>query len=475
MKSRAHKPSRRGGTDGGKGAKGKQGAKGASGGDRVRRRAVEVLTAVERGRFAGDLLAGQDDRFLRELVLGVLRRRLTLDAVHDTWGNRPVGDLDPEVRAAVRVGLYQILFMDGVPPHAAVSTAASAVRASGRGYVNAVLRSMLRESRKLPEAEDRGGASPTKRLHRPGRSVVFFSRAVFPDPEQDRIGWLSVLHSHPRPLVERWVERMGEADAVTRMQADNVPAPITLRPRIGRGDAEDLVTRLRHEEVAADVVPRPDGADAVNVGTAARGLLSGRTFREGRFSVQDVEQMDAAEILDPQPGEVVWDACAAPGGKAGQLAELLSSRAAEADPSAGPGRVVATDSSNERLQLIADNLARLGLEENVLIAQHDVLGGEVPPGRPERGFDAILLDAPCSNTAVLARRPEARWRLEADTFARMAELQGRMLAAATPHLAPGGRLVYSVCSLEPEEGAELAAANGLVATRSPLVWLRPGT
>lgn len=474
MSARAPKPPRRGGPGGGKPGKGSRSARGAKGsgsGDRVRRRAVEVLVAVEGGRFAGELLASQDDRFLRELVLGVLRRRLTLDAVHDTWGNRPAGDLDPEVRAAVRIGLYQVLFMDGVPPHAAVSTAASAVRASGRGYVNAVLRSMLRESRKLPEAEDRGGASPTKRLHRPGRSVVFFSRAVFPDPEQDRIGWLSVVHSHPRLLVERWVARMGEERAMARMEAGNVPAPITLRPRAGRSNAEELVARLRHEEIAADVVSRPDGTDAVSVGTAARGLLSGRTFREGLFSVQDTEQMDAAEILDPQPGEVVWDACAAPGGKAGQLAELQSSRATGAHE----GRVVATDLSTERLQRVGENLARLGLEDDVLVAQHDVFGGEAPPGRPERGFDAILLDAPCSNTAVLGRRPEARWRLEADTFARMAELQGRMLAAAVPHLAPGGRLVYSVCSLEPEEGAELAAANGLVATRSPLVWLRPGS
>ncbi|MHC4846205.1 MAG: RsmB/NOP family class I SAM-dependent RNA methyltransferase, partial [Planctomycetota bacterium] len=230
-------------------------------------------------------------------------------------------------------------------------------------------------------------------------------------------------------------------------------------------------------EIAADVIARADAADAVDVGTSARGLLSGRAFREGLFSVQDVEQMDAAEILDPRPGEVVWDACAAPGGKAGQLAELLSARTTDANTERG--RVVATDLSEERLQRLADNLARLGLhdgglDDEALVAQHDVLGGGVPPGRPERGFDAILLDAPCSNTAVLGRRPEARWRLESDTFDRMAELQGRMLAAVLPHLAPGGRLVYSVCSLEPEEGAELAAANGLVATRSPLVWLRPG-
>jgi 16S rRNA (cytosine967-C5)-methyltransferase len=462
MSTRARKP--------GRGTGGRAEGRSKSG-DAVRRHAIQTLVAVERGRLAGDLLAKEDDRFLRELVMGVLRRRLTLDAVHDAWGNRPAVELDAEVRAAVRVGLYQYLFMDGVPPHAAVSTSAGAVRASGRGYVNAVLRSVLRESRKVPEAEDRGGASPTKRLHRPGRSVVFFSRAVFPDPERDRIGSLSMLHSHPRLLVERWVARMGEADAIARMEAGNTPPPISLRPRAGRIDAEALMARLQREEIAAALCARPGGPDAVNVGTSARGLLAGRTFREGLFSVQGVEQMDAAEILDPQPGEAIWDACAAPGGKTGQLAELLAAHGQGAQG----GRIVATDQSEERLSRVVENMARLGLEEHVTVAQHDLLGKDAPPDRPERGFDAILLDAPCSNTAVLARRPEARWRLEGETFARMAELQARMLDAALPHLAPGGRLVYSVCSLEPEEGADLASAQDLVATRSPLVWLRKGS
>jgi 16S rRNA (cytosine967-C5)-methyltransferase len=249
-----------------------------------------------------------------------------------------------------------------------------------------------------------------------------------------------------------------------------------LRPRAGRIDAVALAARLRNESIAAEIVARPGGADAVDVGTVARGLLSGRTFREGLFSVQDVLQMDAAEILDPQSGEVIWDACAAPGGKSGQIAELLACRAGETDtdaPRASP-RLVATDSDVTRCARVVENLLRLGLADLALVAEHDLLSGAPPPGRPERGFDAILLDAPCSNTAVLGRRPEARWRLEPDTFARLAAQQAQMLDAALRHLAPGGRLVYSVCSLEPEEGAELAAAHGLVATRSPLVWLRPG-
>jgi 16S rRNA (cytosine967-C5)-methyltransferase len=197
-------------------------------------------------------------------------------------------------------------------------------------------------------------------------------------------------------------------------------------------------------------------ADAVQVAPGAS-PLGGRAFRDGLFSVQDPEQMDAAEILAPRAGEVVWDACAAPGGKAAQLAERLAL--------AGGGRVVATDLREERLARLRENVARLGLQD-VQVAQHDALSGAPPPGRPREGFDAILLDAPCSNTAVLARRPEARWRLRAETFAHLAALQRRLLAACAAQLAPHGRVVYSVCTHEPEEGE----AHGLLPTRSPFAW-----
>jgi len=433
-------------------------------GSAQRARAIEVLVAVERGAFAAELLGPADGRFVRELALGVLRRRGTLDCVHAAFGARPLDELQPEVRAAVRVGLHQLLFLDGVPPHAAVAETVGAVGGPGRHYVNAVLRTLLRESHRVPEDRDRGGASPTKRLHRPGRNVTFFSRAVFPDPAADRLGYLAAFHSHPRFLVERWVAAMGEEVAIARMEADNLTPPLTLRPRAGRIDAAGLVERLAAEGLASFVVSRGAAGsaaslDAVLVRQGEEGLFATRAFRDGLFSVQEVEQMDAAEILAPHAGEVVWDACAAPGGKATQLAERLELE------EAGAGRVVATDSDAERLAPLRANVARLGLA-CVEAGLHDALLEAPPPGAPERGFDAILLDAPCSNTAVLGRRPEARWRLRAETFARMADSQRRLIAAVARRLVPGGRLVYSVCSLEPEE----TAGHGLRATRSPLVW-----
>jgi 16S rRNA (cytosine967-C5)-methyltransferase len=367
------------------------------------------------------------------------------------------------VRAAVRVGLHQLLFLDGVPPHAAVAETVGAVGGPGRHYVNAVLRTLLRESHRVPEDRDRGGASPTKRLHRPGRNVTFFSRAVFPDPAADRLGYLAAFHSHPRFLVERWVAAMGEEVAIARMEADNLTPPLTLRPRAGRIDAAGLVERLAAEGLASFVVSRGAAGsaaspDAVLVRQGEEGLFATRAFRDGLFSVQDVEQMDAAEILAPHAGEVVWT-------PARRRAARPPSSPSGSSSRGGSGRIVATDSDAERLAPLRENVARLGLA-CVEAGLHDALLEAPPPGAPARGFDAILLDAPCSNTAVLGRRPEARWRLRAETFARMADSQRRLIAAVARRLARGGRLVYSVCSLEPEE----TAGHRLRATRSPLVW-----
>lgn len=424
----------------------------------MRRAAIAALLDVERGAHSTERLRANEQPFVREAVLGVLRRQLTLDSIHDAWGKRPASELDPEVRAAIRLGLYQLHFMDGVPPHAAVGETVGAVgRASARSYVNGVLRRIERESRKVPPDADRGGASPTKRLERPGRSVSFFSKKVFPHPDDDRAGYLAAAHSHPRWLVERWLERVGEEQTLQRLAVGNDVPNLVLRPRRGRVDAEELARKLVAEGAPARVVSREHGDDAVEVpGNKSRSVFRGATWKAGLCSVQDSSQMDAVELLDPQPGEVVWDACAAPGGKASQIAERL----------AGEGRLVASDSNPRRLDKLLPGLQRLGLERGVSIAPHDLLADAAPKGKPAVGFDAILLDVPCSNTAVFGRRPEARWRVTPESIEQLAELQARLLVAAQAHLAPGGRLVYSVCSFEPEEGE----GHGLQATRSPLVW-----
>jgi 16S rRNA (cytosine967-C5)-methyltransferase len=423
----------------------------------MRRRAATILRRVEKGHgFAADLLRGDDAPFVRELVMGVLRRRGTLDAIHDSFSRRPAKELDDDVRQALRIGLYQLIFLDGVPPHAIVSEAVSILGPkSKRAYANGVLRAIQRETKKSDPELDRGGASPTKRFERKGRAVFFFTRSVFPDPTKDMAGWLAAVHSHPVELVRRWLKEVGEERTIARMEAGNVIPQMVLRPRAGRCDAEELAEALRGDQIPTGVLSRESGLDALIVAPGKWPLFSGKAYRKGLFVVQDPLQMDAAEILAPQEGEVIWDACAAPGGKTTQLAEMLQ----------GTGHVVASDVDGSRLKRVEENVERLGLT-NISVLEHDALSETPPPGAPSGGFDAVLLDAPCSNTAVLGARPEARWRWTAETPTRMVELQEQLVASARRQLKPGGRLIYSVCTFEPEEGL----GHGLSSTRSELVF-----
>lgn len=409
-----------------------------------RRRAHRLLTAIEHGAFASELFEPDDPPFVRELVLGVCRRRLTLDTIHAAFAKKGLETLDAEVRIAVRIGLYQMVFMDAVPAHAAVSESVSTVRLrSQRTYVNGVLRTIDRESHRVPVQDDRGGASPRKRLERPGRTVTFFSRPVFPDPEIDRVAYLAAYHSHPEFLVRRWVDAVGEDQAVAWMVDDNEPPRLVLRPRRGRVTADELATRLVDLGVTVGVIDGPDGplVEVPRGGKVDR-VMKSDVFTKGLASVQSLDQSAPVAELAPQPGEVVWDVCAAPGGKTTQIAEHLEGSG---------GRVVATDVDERRLERVTQNVERLGLTDVVTVAVHDALSDEPPPEMPDGGFDAILLDAPCSNTAVLAARPEARWRVTEAVIAELAAKQQQLVESTKRWLKDGGRFVYATCSREPEE------------------------
>ncbi len=427
-----------------------------------RRRAHRLLTAIEHGAFASELFEKKDPPFVREVVLGVARRRATLDAVHAAFAKRDLATLDEPVIIAVRIGLYQMIFLDAVPVHAAVSESVGTLRlASQRTYANGVLRTIARESNRVPVQNDRGGASPRKRIERAGRTVTFFSRSVFSDPEQDLVQHLAAYHSHPEFLVKRWVDAFGADAAVAMMENDNVAAPLTLRPRRGRIDAETLARTLLEQGVKARIVDGPDG-EVLDVPTATKAsgadkVVTTKAFTSGLCSVQQLEQAAPVAALAVQPGEVVWDVCAAPGGKATQIAEQLEGSG---------GHVIATDSNAERVERLVENAERLGLTDTMTCATHDALGDDPVPGKPAAGFDAILVDAPCSNTAVLGRRPEARWRLTPETFSTLAAQQRALVEAARRHLKPGGRLIYSTCSHEPEENAD----HGFEPTDFPMVW-----
>jgi 16S rRNA (cytosine967-C5)-methyltransferase len=392
----------------------------------ARELALQLLMAIETGRVYPGLALERslgrgsftpaDRHLITELVQGVTRARNTLDWALAAYLRRPLDSVPPPIRNALRLGAYQMLYLDRIPAAAACDESVKLARRYGHrgtaGLVNAVLRRLAR-----------AGLPP------------------LPDIDVDPVGHLSLAHHHPPWLVERWLDRMGREATLALLAANNRPAPTSIR--VNRLRAVPAV--LQHElEVLGIMVTRsallPEGL----LLASPPPLRSLAAFREGRFQVQDESSMLAAWVVNPQPGWLVVDACAAPGGKATHLAELMGDR----------GQVVAIDPSAARLRLVTEAADRLGLRS--IRAVH---GDARDMARlvPESA-DAILVDAPCSGLGTLRRRSDLRWARQAGDLASLAELQLSLLAAAASRVKPGGVLVYSTCSTEPEENEQVVNA-----------------
>ncbi len=331
------------------------------------------------------------------LLFGVLRQRRLLDALLARL--RP-GKLDPSTRRVLRLGLYQILFTR-VPSHAAVHETVSLAPSRSRGLVNAVLRRAAAEDETL--------------------------LALLPSLPP-ALRW-----SLPDFLYDRWAARWPPSELEELCRWNQEPAPVYLRRNpLHPASAPTLASH-------PDLQPVPGQPDFFLVQSLPRALLD-----QGICTVQDPAAAVACLLLAPQPGQRVLDACAAPGGKTSHIAALMDNR----------GFLTATDHSPRRLAQLQSNLKRL----HVVCAQTQLADWSAPVQPFAAEFDCILLDAPCSNTGVLRRRADLRWRLYPGVFAEMAALQLRLLSHTAALLRPGGALVYSTCSLEPEENEEVIAA-----------------
>ncbi len=370
----------------------------------VRQAAVSALTAWARGRdYAESLierharrrqLAAADRALLQAILFAVLRHRRLLDH----WiGVLRRGRLDSETRDVLRVGLAQILLL-GIPDHAAVNETVGCAKSATRGLVNAVLRRAIDTRGAL--MEEIPGLPP------------------------------AVAHSHPDWLWEKWEGRFGADAALALMEWNNRPAETFFRTN--------------------PLAPAPEGPlPGTPVGGAPGfhrldGAPPAGLLASGAIYIQDPATRHSVDLLAPEPGERVLDACAAPGGKAFLIAAALG----------GGGSLVCTDSNEKRLPRLRENLRRLHCG-NAETARHDWL--HPAPAEWRGAFDAILLDVPCSNTGVIRRRVDVRWRLGPDDIATVRRTQARILANAVPCLRPGGRVVYSTCSIEPEENDDLIA------------------
>jgi 16S rRNA (cytosine967-C5)-methyltransferase len=384
----------------------------------VRRAAYEILRANAAGKgFLKDLFPAAEAEFspedrslLRNLCLGTLRQRRFLDAAVDHFA--PKGIKDPKLRQVLRLGAYQILFMR-IPSHAAVSLSVDLAKdEAGKaqsGFVNALLKSLSRE-----------GWTP---------------------PPGQRPRELALRYSYPDWLADRWSKRLTPKALEEAFARGNEEAPLYLRCHVGRISSDEFAARVQSEGLQVESVP--DAPAYFRLQSDPGKALRSELFTEGFFSFQDPISHFVLKLLDAHPGHRVLDACGAPGGKSAALAEAWGNR--------GEGIVIG-DISAYRLQRARDAQSRLGLQGLRLVA-----------GDPKRAafkisFDRVLIDAPCSNLGVLRRRPEARWSHSPKDIRRQAVLQAELLRAGARLTAPGGRLVYAVCSPDTEEGWDLVGA-----------------
>jgi len=356
------------------------------------------------------------------LVYGTLRRRGTLDAILKAHSSRKLSLIRPEVLIALRVGLFEILYLDHAPTHAVVHEAVETVKSFKRfkdtGFVNALLRNIERGHKRVPHPE---AQDPRRTLPRADFSLLF-EKSVFPDRNHDEGAFLAARASTAPWIARRRLAELGFDRALRCLELQATTPRTHLRPPPGR-EAEAFAALEAagisvHESSVAPGVRASDILEAVP-----------------DIFIQDRVAAQVAPFLGPAPGARILDYCAAPGGKATHLAQLVSP----------DGSVTAWDKDERRLALVAENAERLGLHN---------LRCESPEGR----YAAALVDAPCSNTAVLARRPEARWRVKERHLPGMAERQLRILKDAAAFVEPGGVLVYATCSLEPEENGGVVEA-----------------
>lgn len=387
-------------------------------------------------QFAAHALSAADRRLTTQLVYGVLRRRGTLRALLQPLVNRPVHKVEAWLWDALYLGAYQLALLSHIPTHAAVhetvEMAVSFGRPGARGFLNGILRrvsELMTDERTTAPAAD---ALPLE--HGEYRRLA---RAVFPDPATHPQEYLAAAFSLPDWLVHRWRPRYGVEECQRLGFWFAGPAPLTLRCQPLRCPREQLLTALDAAGHAAESGEHPQ-AIRLHESAPIRDLPG---YADGWFSVQDESAMRVASALAPEPDETILDLCAAPGGKTTHLAELMHNT----------GRIVACDVDESRLQTVRTLAQRLGLTIIETCRVRDADAADVPPGV----FDRVLVDVPCSNTGVLGKRPEVRWRLRPDDLRQLAARQKRLLRTAMARVRPGGVLVYATCSIDPEEDLQV--------------------
>lgn len=379
--------------------------------------AVKILNRVERSDAYLDRLLDAEMRtaemneldksLLNEIVTGAIRWQMKLDWVLTGFFHGNFTKAETNIKNALRVALYQILFLDKVPHAAAVNEAVEFIkRLRGQkvaDLVNAILRNILRN----------------------------LDNIRYPDFKEDKIQHLAVVESHPVWIVRRWVDRFGYDEARRLLAANNQRPDLTLRVNRLKIDFEYFLSQLDQHQIQFS---RSQYLDFFVRVKHMAGIGGSEMYRQGFFLVQDESAGLAVRLLDPKPGDRVLDMCAAPGGKTTFIGELMKNI----------GEIVAIDRYETRLNLVKNACQRLGIANAHFIAADAVTVQTSPAER-------VLVDAPCSGLGVLSKKPDAKWKREPEDFAKLTEIQGGILENSARLVKPNGILVYSTCTTEPEE------------------------
>jgi 16S rRNA (cytosine967-C5)-methyltransferase len=383
--------------------------------------AVKILNRIERSdSYLDKLLDAElrsedmnelDKGLMNEIVTGVIRWKMKLDWVLTGFFHGNFTKAETNIKNALRVALYQIQFLDRVPHSAAVNEAVEFIKRlrgqKAADLVNAILRNIIRN----------------------------IDNIRYPDPEEDKIRNLAVVESHPVWMTKRWVERYGYEDTKRMMEANNSIPDLALRVNRLKVDFNYFLSLLEKHQLQ---YTRSQYLDYFVRVQHMAGIGSSELFQQGYFSVQDESAGLPVLLLDPKPGERVIDLCSAPGGKTTFIGELMKNI----------GEIIAVDRYETRLHLVKNSCQRLGITIVHLVAD-DGATIDIPPA------DKVLVDAPCSGLGVLSKKPDAKWQRDADDIPKLVTLQKSLMENAAILVKPGGVLVYSTCTIEPDENIGL--------------------
>jgi 16S rRNA (cytosine967-C5)-methyltransferase len=357
-----------------------------------------------------------DKVFITGLVYGTIKWKLTIDRIIEEFSNIPTKKVSPWILNILRLGVYQLLYTDRIPDSAAcnesVKLAAKYGHRGSKGYVNGILRNIARKD--------------------------IIDTKVIPEKNIDILGHLSIKYSHPKWLVKRWIELFGKDFTEDLIKSNNENPDFSIRVNTVKISKEDFIKKIDSKKVEYLKGRYVDNALIINNPAI---LMNLGLHEKGYFQIQDEASMLASLILNPLPGELVIDACAAPGGKTSHIAELMKNK----------GVVIARDIYRHKIKLISENSKRLGLD----IVKTELYDACKLDEKYIGKIDRVLVDVPCTGLGIIRRKPDIKWSKSIEDIDNIKNLQQNILRTSAKYLKPGGVLVYSTCTIEPGENFEI--------------------